>query len=359
MKILIVANTAFTITNFRLNLVSSLISRGYDVCVVGAEDGYGDQLISLGAKFVNINFGGRSKNLLQLARCYISLLIVYIKFKPKFILSFTIKANLLSALLPFRRSDCRYFPNITGLGSFANSNKATSALYVMLSRFILHRSCRTFVQNTENYMFFNSINRNRDLTLLPGSGVDLNKFHRVPRILTSKKIRFSYISRVMEQKGIFIFIDAAERLLSDGEQIEIFVAGKVDPAIEIEFKTRIQNLDIIYGGELSDVRDELAVASFLVLPTFYNEGTPKILIEGAAMGTPLITTDTPGCRTLINGNGFLIKPKNVQDLYTRMKIACRVGSTEWVEMSSASRKLAETCFSEEIVIAEYLNAIDA
>ena len=80
----------------------------------------------------------------------------------------------------------------------------------------------------------------------------------------------------MEQKGIFIFIDAAKRLLSDGEQIEFFVAGKVDPAIEIEFKTtRIQNLDIIYGGELSDVRDELAVASFLVLPTFYNEGTPK------------------------------------------------------------------------------------
>ena len=122
-------------------------------------------------------------------------------------------------------------------------------------------------------------------------------------------------------------------------------------------KARINSTPILYGGELKDVREQLATTTFLVLPTFYNEGTPKILIEGAAMGTPLITTDTPGCRSLVNGNGFLVTPNSLNDLYDCMKIASRVGKEKLSGMSFNSPN-CRVKFSEKIVIGEYLNAIN-
>lgn len=171
---------------------------------------------------------------------------------------------------------------------------------------------------------------------------------------------------MLYSKGIGILVEAADLLYEKGfGHFKVQLLGDIgvnnDDAIPSSLIEKCNNKPYVeYLGRTDNVRDYIKKAHCMVLPTYYREGTPRSILEGMAMGRPIITTDTPGCRnTVENGkNGFLVEPKNKSDLYMRMKEMLNLEESELKEMGRSSRLMAEDKFDEEIVINSYLHEIN-
>jgi glycosyltransferase involved in cell wall biosynthesis len=169
-------------------------------------------------------------------------------------------------------------------------------------------------------------------------------------------------TRVIEEKGVRHFVEAA-RTLNQIYSIEFIIAGSVDHvrknAISLEEIESWNSEGVItYLGMLSDVRSEIEACDCIVLPSYYPEGTPRILIESAAIGRPIITTDHPGCReTVTQASGYLVQKKSTPSLIAAMESFLKLSNLEKNKMSQKSRNHAEQYYDEEIVLQSYADSI--
>ena len=211
--------------------------------------------------------------------------------------------------------------------------------------------------------------------VLPGSGVDVSFFdsNLLPPPKDKKRVEFSFIGRLLKSKGIKLFIEAAERVLEMGKDCIFNIAGNLD-ASDADFIT-LQELQeaskksvksgtkeerIVYHGSINNVRLFLHERTdCLVFPSFYREGVPRVLLEAASMGKPLIACDSVGTREPCkNGvNGFLVKKNDVQDLVDKILLFLTLERDEYVKMGKSSRLIAEKEFNDEIVIDKYMERI--
>lgn len=368
MNIAIFANTSWYIYNFRLSTIKALQRQGHTVIAISPEDGYSDKLRAEGVVHVPVNMAGSRVNPFYELGTLTKLYECLKKNRIDVVLSFTPKANIYGSLLagPVRAYN---LANVSGLGRlFINPTPVTS-IARLLYKFAFVFSEHIFFQNQDDRDLFveQGLARPHKTSLLPGSGIDLNKFSPDSPVFESaseNSFRFLLVGRVLWDKGIGEYIEAARiiKRLYPQSQFEILgELGADNPAAigKIQLDEWIEEGLVHYHGYTDDVRPYLAKAHCVVLPS-YREGTPRSLLEAAAMGKPIVTTDVPGCRNVVEheNNGYLCEAKSGQALASAMQRILRLTDNERIAMGQRGREKMEQEFSEEIVINAYINAIE-
>ena len=367
MKILISVNTAWNLVNFRSGLIGALVAQGHEVIAAAPDDVYAPRLAAMGCRFVPLPMhnGGThpGRDALLLWR-YLRLLA---RERPDVYLGYTVKPNVYGSLAA-RWLRVPVINNIAGLGAVFIKDGWLVRLVRWLYRVALARSARVFFQNRDDRQLFvaGGLVRAEVTDLLPGSGIDLTKFGVEPLATTNSaagKFRFLLIARMLLDKGVGEYVEAARLLRQRYPQLECCLLGFVDvqnPAAvsRAQMEAWVTQGFVKYLGVSDDVRPEIAAADCIVLPS-YREGTPRTLLEAAAMGRPIITTDAVGCRDVVDDgqNGYLCKVRDAADLAEKMERMLNLTLEQRQQMGDCGRLKMEREFDERIVIKKYLDAI--
>jgi glycosyltransferase involved in cell wall biosynthesis len=365
-KIVISINTSWNVVNFRRGLIEALRARGYDVVIVAPRDEYSSLIPDMGCRYVEIeidNSGTSPVRDLALLWRYWRILR---REKPLVFVGFTIKPNVFGSLAA-NLNGIPVINNVSGLGTVFVRGGLLQRIAKALYRLALARSKVVFFQNDDDRMLFinGRLVRKAQTALLPGSGVDLVRFfpssRNSPR---SGSIVFLLVARLLWDKGVAEFIEAARLVRLKVPAARFQLLGFLD----VENRTAVSRAQVEqwveeglveYLGATDDVRPFLDAADCVVLPS-YREGTPRSLLEAAAMGRPLISTDVPGCKEVVDHavNGFLCKVKDADDLASSMTEFAVMDSASRDRMGVESRKKVERQFSETIVVERYMHQID-
>lgn len=367
-KVLIALNTAWNLVNFRAGLIRALVAKGYEVVAVAPSDEYALRLAELGCRFVALPMDNKGthpgRDALLLWRFWRLLR----REKPDVYLGYTVKPNVYGSLAAHMLG-VPVINNIAGLGAVFIRDGWLLLVVRWLYRIALGRSKKVFFQNDDDRQLFveAGLTQAEVTDLLPGSGIDLTKFTVVPLGAsngTVRRFRFLLIARMLWDKGVGEYVEAARLLQARWPQAECCLLGFVDvqnPAAisRGQMDTWVSQGHVTYLGVSDDVRAEIAAADCIVLPS-YREGTPRTLLEAAAMGRPIIATDAVGCREVVDGgvNGYLCKVRDARDLAEKMERMLSLSPEQRSEMGQRGRAKMEVEFDEQIVISKYLASIE-
>jgi glycosyltransferase involved in cell wall biosynthesis len=366
MRVVILYNTSWYVYLLRRNLISTLRDAGCEVIVVAPRDSYTERLIDLGVRHVSIPLEPGSANPLTELRTFRAIARTLKLLRPHAVLSYTIKCNLYAGLCK-RLTRFVQIANISGLGIAFERPGLMRALATSLYKVALKPTDHIFFQNHDDLrscVQAGLVERERS-QVIPGSGVDLAAFHPTSQ-RTRQPRTFLIFGRLLPQKGFDLYLNIARRLQQEfGERVTCWVLGSPDHARSDSMKLyeRIQQAhargEIRYLQSADDVRPFLAECDVAVLPSTYNEGVPRSLLEAMACGKAIITTDWKGCReTVEHGrNGHLIPPLDEESLYRSMRYMVTCSEAELRSLGYESRKRSEALFDERIVLKAYLDAL--
>lgn len=366
MRVVILYNTSWYVFLLRRTLISSLLRAGHQVTVVAPHDPYTERVQQLGASFVPIKMSGTGRSPLEELGTLRDIYQALRSIKPDAVFSFTAKCNLYAGFCRARLS-FRFIPNVSGLGEIFDRDAIFNKMVHRLFKASFARADRVFFQNKEDRELLLSrgiVSATRSI-VIPGSGVDLNHF--TPSSRHYKDVRsFLMLGRLLPKKGFDRFLDAAIELRRRfGSQVAFWILGTPDfeRSESISLFERIQEAHasgtIRYLQSTDDVRPYLQEADVIVLPSTYNEGVPRSLLEALACGKPIITTDWKGCRETVehNHNGLLVTPHSTPALITALTKMIEASHDELSAMGQRSRTLAEKRFNEKIVLDAYHAAL--
>ncbi|MCX8114936.1 MAG: glycosyltransferase family 4 protein [Burkholderiaceae bacterium] len=367
MRIAVVANTSWYLYNFRLNLMCALQRAGHDVVAVGPSDAYAARIAEAGIAHRAVSFDGDGVNPVREIATVAALARTFRRADSELVLSFTPKGNIYSGLAAMA-AGIRTIPNVSGLGRVFIRQSLLTSLVRGLYRITLARAPCVFFQNEDDKHAFveaRLVEESRALRI-PGSGVDLERF--TPMTLAGEEgitpvFVFLLVARLLWDKGVGEFVEAARVLRREYPQARFQLLGFLDVAnpSAVPRDTVTQWVDeglVEYLGSTDDVRPFLARADCVVLPS-YREGVPRALLEAAAMRRPIITTDAPGCRDVVDDGvtGFLCRPRDAGDLAQKMRRMLMMSAGERERMGGLGREKIESLFDERIVIDAYVRAI--
>jgi glycosyltransferase involved in cell wall biosynthesis len=359
--VLIVANTGWYLRNFRARLVERLEAAGYEVILAAPPDGETQEAFFQNRPFMALRVSRKGRDPLAELWAVGRFIKLFRSVRPDVVLTWTPKPNLYGAAAG-RLLGTPVIPNVSGLGMVFIKGGIMARLVGGLYRHAFARAPKVFFQNDEDQKAFVSAGwlEAKKAERLPGSGVDLQRFAARP-LPSPDPFVFLYVGRLLADKGLRELVEAAINLRRSGRNFVIRLAGFVDagnPAgiAQEELDSWIAAGDIEYLGSLRDVRPAVAEAHCVVLPSYYREGVPRSLLEAAAMGRPIITTDAPGCRdTVVRGkSGLLCEPRSAASLADCMTRMLGLSPEALTEMGRAGRAHVEQHFSEEIVLDAYL-----
>lgn len=291
---------------------------------------------------------------------------VYKTVQPDVILQYTIKPNIYGTLAA-KLAGIPTINNVSGLGTVFIVRNLVSKVALSLYRLAFRFPAKVFFQNHDDQALFiqYQLVKPRLTDVLPGSGIDVQRFQPAPVFTRQDNFTFIMIGRVLYEKGVVEFVEASRLLKQKYPAVRCQLLGGFDEAGNIGIKkelflTWVNEGAIEYLGTSDNVAACILQADSVVLPS-YREGTPKTLLEAAALGKPIITTNVPGCKeTVIDGeNGYLCAVRNAPDLAAKMEQLYLLPAAELQAMGLASRRLAVTKFDEQFVIDKYLAAIHA
>lgn len=360
----IVINTAWNIYNFRLNLARALKKEGYNIVCIAPYDAIYTPKIEQEFPFYSIQFDAKGINPLKDIATVIALWRLYRNIKPDIVLNYTIKPNLYSTLVAYVLG-IKVITNISGLGTLFIKLSFLTRFVQVLYKIALHFSCKVFFQNEEDRDLFikKGLVAKEKCLLVAGSGVDLRKFS--PRFFQKEDeiIRFLFVARMLKDKGLVELVEAFQVLKKNYPYVQVYLLGAMgieNPTAitQEEMQYFIKEKSIVYLGSNDNVADILATMDCAVLPS-YREGTSRSLLEAAAMAKPIVTTNVPGCKNVVdNGvNGFLCEPKNINSLYLAMEKIVVLSPNEREQMGIEGRKKMVNTFDEIFVIKDYITTL--
>jgi len=362
-SVLISANSFWNIAHFRARLVDELVGHGHKV-LVAAPDADPDWARAHGAEAVGIAVDRSGLNPFTDAVLWFNYLRLFHRERSDVFLGFTAKPNIYGSLAA-RLAGVTSIPNVSGLGTAFMSDGPLSRFVSLLYR-IAFRACPVvFFQNPDDRDLFlaRGIVRPAQARLLPGSGIDLDRFAPAP-LPASLPVQFLFIGRLLGDKGVRDFVAAARLLKSEHPDWRFQLLGPIDEGNrsgirENELRKWIEEGVVNHLGHAEDVRPHIAAATAVVLPS-YREGLPRSLLEAAAMARPLIATDVPGNRQLVaqGVNGLLCEVRNPRSLAEAMLQMGTMGQEQRTAMGRAGRAVAERDYGEEKVIGAYLDALE-
>lgn len=364
MHILVTVNAAWNIWNFRLPLVRALQDQGHRITLLAPADHCTARLEAEGFRCLDLEMRVKGLNPLADMRLERRLKRIFAQEKPDVILSYTIKNNIFGARAA-QALGCPFIPNVTGLGTAFLSGGLLQAIAEYLYRRAFRHLPVVFFQNKDDQALFvaRGLLKAAQTRLLPGSGIDLERFAQTPMPPPDAPV-FLLIARLLRDKGIVEFVDAARQIRARHPAARFRLLGACDAqnrsAIDAETLAAWEAEGVVdYLGTTEDVRPAITAASAVVLPS-YREGAPRTLIEAAAMGRPVIATDVPGCRAVLDRDvsGFLCAPRDADSLAAQMERFLNLSATERAQMGTAGRAKMEREFDQKHVISAYAQAID-
>ncbi|WP_455595364.1 glycosyltransferase family 4 protein [Cloacibacillus porcorum] len=359
MKILILANHAYVVYKFRKELLINLLEDGHKVFISCPYDNILDNLLARGITLLPLNFDRHSLNPLGELKIVLHYYKIIRHINPDIVLTYTIKPNIYGSIISsvLKKS---YICTITGLGTVFDQCFFITFIVQVMYKIALKHAKKVCFQNKDNLNFMLRKGIIKDnYVLVNGSGVNLKQFSYIPYPSEKKEITFLFVGRLMKEKGIIEFCEAAKVLLQYGYFNTKF---QVIGFCEDIFKKKLESLElsqnISFLGVQSNVRNHIALAHAVVLPS-YQEGMSNALLEAAACGRPLIASDIPGCREIIDNNdtGFLIKPRNVDSLVEALIVFMKLSHEKKRLMGLKGRKKVEETFNRDIVVNKYKEII--
>lgn len=364
MHVVIAVNAAWNAVNFRAGLIAGLIAAGHRVSVIAPEDGHGAAVEAMGARMIALPMDATGTSARRDAAFLARLLRILRRERPDALLGFTPKCNIWGGIAA-RRLRLPFVANVAGLGTAFGGPAWLTALVKRLYKTAFARADRVFFQNRDDLATFRALGLvgGDRAGLLPGSGVDLARFAPCPLPAAP---RFLLVARLLWAKGIAEYVAAARAVAAETPEARFALLGILDEANAAGIPRSVVEAwaaegPVAWLGAADDVRPHIAAASVMVLPTAYREGTPRALLEGAAMGRPLITTDMPGARDLIRrgegATGVLCRPGDAGDLARAMRAMIAAGPEGRAGMGRAARAMAEAEYDERLVLEAYLETL--
>lgn len=367
-KLFIVVNVDWFFLSHRKDVALAAMEAGWDVTIVTADTGKLKDVEALGLKVINLPMSRSGMNIVEELKTLNWLCKLYKREKPDVVHHVGMK-TILWGTLAAKFSRVHGVVNaISGLGGFfAEDNKGLLARVMpMVLRFShARRNLLCIFQNDDDWGLYvkHGIIKHEQGRFIKGSGVDLNQFCYTPEP-EEGKIKVMLTARMIVEKGVFLLTEAAERLRSKYEgKVQFLLVGGLDDHPGAITK---EQLDAVCDGEYiqwlgyrTDVRDLLKQCHIMAFPSYYMEGLPKSLIEADAIGRPIITSNSVGCKeTLVDGyNGFLIQPKDVDALTEKLDVLLSDKELR-VKMGKNARKYAEDYFSIDVVKERHLAIYD-
>ena len=364
-KIAVIENGLFSTYTMREALMLHLIQEGCEVYILTHTNRFVEQVEQMGLQVINIGSG--NLNPFKVSRYIYNLHKALKKIKPDVCLTFSIRPAIWGNFIT-RRLGIPTITNITGTGPLFLSNSIAYRIARSMYKKALSKTRKVFFQNYDDMDLFleNKFVKKSVAERIPGSGVDYNKFK--PIIVKDKDpsvFSFLFIGRLIKDKGIFEYINAARVIRKKFPHVVFNVIGpfwtqnlKKNTITQIQLQSWIDEGVIDYLGEKKDVRKFIAEADCIVLPS-YREGTSNTLLEAASMAKPVITTNTTGCKEIVTDNitGFLCRVKDEYDLAAKMEQMILLPEDERNEMGEKARIKIIKEYDKQIVIDAYLKAI--
>jgi len=366
-KVVIAINTAWNLVNFRAGLIRALVASGYEVVAVAPPDEYAGRLDALGCRYSPLPMDNKGthpgRDLLLLWRFFCLLR----NERPAVFLGYTVKPNVYGSLAA-HALNIPVINNIAGLGVVFAKDNWLARLVRGLYRLALARSARVFFQNPDDLeqLVTSRVVRREVAGRVPGSGVNLERFEITALPCVGEEVRFLLVARMLWDKGVGEYVEAARIVKRRFANADFCLLGFLDvqnPTAISREQMSIWTAEgfVRYLGVSDDVRKEIAEADCVVLPSFYREGIPRSLLEAAAMGRPIITTDAVGCKEVVEDGvtGFLCQRQNAESLAEAMLKIIELSPATRQEMGRRGRLKVEGEFDEKTVIGRYLETVSA
>lgn len=360
-KILILSNRDITLLFIRMELLETLIKKGYEVYVSFPRTDKAIEFEKIGCNYIETKTKIKRRKVtpmkdLALLKEYQRMIK---KIRPEVVLTYTVKPNIYGGIA-CQITKTPYIANITGLG-ILERNGMLKHIGVLLHRYALKKANCVFCQNTDNEKVLKKYHiGNNTLRKIPGSGVNIDKFQQMP-YPEEDSIQFLFIGRILKQKGIEEYIEMAKQVRENHPNTRFHVLGACEEEkYEKILKEAEQKQIIIYHGLQYDIRPFLEKSHCTIHPTYHPEGMSNVLLESLACGRPIITTNRSGCKEIVEDgiNGYVVKQQNVADLTQKVEQFLALPNEEKRKMGEKGRKKIEKEFDRNIVVQAYIEEIE-
>ena len=358
-RILVLANNDVGLYRFRKDLLAALLGAGREVYISLPDGGFVSELVQLGCRFIDTPIERRGMNPIHDSKLFHQYRAILKEVKPDLVLTYTIKPNIYGGLA-CRMAHIPYAVNITGLGSAIENGGWLKKFVLALYKPALKGARVIFFENTGNRDTLAAtgvVPKGRDV-VLSGAGVNLEDYpyQSYPQ---EGPVRFLFVGRVMREKGVDELFAAAKRMKQEyGNGVEFHIVG----SFEEGYKPLMDELEkagvVQYHGYQSDMKHFYGMANCVVLPS-YHEGMSNVLLEAAASGRPLITSDIPGCREAVEPgvSGYLCPARDADALYAAMRQFLELPPAQRAAMGAASHDWIARNFDKKAVVAETVAAL--
>ncbi len=359
MRVLILTNNDIGLYKFRRELLEELIKKNkVFICLPDGE--FIQKLKKIGCRFVNCTLmDRRGTNPLMDLRLLEFYRRIIKKARPDIVFTYTIKPNVYGGIA-CASLGVPYVANITGLGTAIENGGILQKITLILYRAGLRKAQKVFFQNAENRDFMLKHHVVKDsYDMIPGSGVNLEQY-KVEEYPNRETIDFVFVARVMKEKGIDQYLEAASYIRKKYVNTRFHICG----FCEQNYNERLEMLQkqgtIIYHGLVSNMIEIYKMCSCIVHPTYYPEGMSNVLLEACAVGRPIITTGRSGCREVVDDgvNGFIVKERDSKDLIEKLEKFLSLSVEERRQMGLAGRGKVEKEFDRKIVVNKYIKEVN-
>jgi glycosyltransferase involved in cell wall biosynthesis len=367
-RILFVVNSDWGFLLYRTPLARAAKSQGVDVWVATPNTGVSHEIIKMGFNYIELPISRDGKNIFSELLTFLRIIRIYIKLSPDIIHHVTLKPIIYGTLIASLLNKSYVVNAISGLGYTFSSNSSGSFFRTFI-KFLLkislkYRKSRIIFQNPDDFKTFldNHLIENYQGKLIRGSGVDCSVF--IPSNIQSDNNIILLPARMIVEKGIYEFVEAARLLHIDYPSARFVLVGKIDS----ENPSSIDHYQIMswekegiieWWGHKNNMAEILNECFAVVLPTFYGEGLPKVLLEAAACNKPIIATNVPGCKEIVRHevNGLLIPPKD--EVALAEAIRRLLDNPEFAkQLGENGREIVKNEFSEELVVEKTFEVYD-
>ncbi len=363
-KVVVLENGLISTYTMREALMDELLRNNFEVFILTHTNQFQQEVESRGLKVIHV--GSANTNILKIGSYIFNIYKAIRQIKPDICLTFSVRPAIWGNLVA-RLQNIPVITNISGLGPLVSSQSIAYKFVRKVYPFALSKTSKVFFQNKEDQKVFirHKFVSASKTDWIPGSGVDYHKFAPVSTENNNSSFVFLFIGRLIKDKGIFEFLEAAKRIKAGNPNTLFRVIGplwhqnlKSNLVSEHEITKWAEQGIIEYLGEQRDVRPYIADADCIVLPS-YREGISNVLLESASMEKPVIATDVPGCREVVDNlvTGLLCRSQDPDDLCEKMEIMLNTDAEERIRMGRNAREKVIMEFDKKIVTDKYLNEI--
>ena len=366
--IAVLTNNDDDIYCFRKELIEALINEGYEVLISCPYGEKFELLKHIPYLYDDPVIDRRGTNVVADFKLLWHYKKLFKKYRPKVVLTYTAKPNVYASIAA-RQLKIPYINNVTGFGSVLNKKGLMRAFIMKLFKTAYHSAdCIMFQNSTNMQLAVDNGMVKGNYRLVPGSGVDANRYplQEYPaggNGRDGETVIFNYIGRILRDKGVDDYIAAAKRIKAKYPNVEFNALGFIEPT-ESHYETELETLGkqnvVNYRGSQKDVKPFIARSHATIHPSIYGEGISNVLLESAASGRPLITTDNPGCQETVNHGetGFIYHGGDVEELVEKIESFLSMPNEERKRMGERGREKVAKEFSRTIVVNAYLEEID-